>query len=591
MSKPSTLPKLHPYDGSSDPEDWSLQYGIYCDAAGFNEDKTKIRNLAVYLKNDAWDWYYGEDFSEKTTWAKFREEFVKRFRPKRHRQSAFQQISVFHKKESESYRRCIDRFRKLHRRYREEYLASKEELEQDKTTPEESKSVPRVPEATLIDYFFDGLTPTMRMLIRRRSLKSLQDAYDAVLELDDQDEDDTLELPNRRKSSSSNSSTSTKYYSLSSDSESPERNGKSRTLQKTVKLSEPKKTSAKKEVSTDEELSNLLSGLHIYYARNPDKLALLNQQVQQAATPQQPAVQPQAPPPRVRRCGNCYNPEHAANACPNPCKYCQANHRYYECSQHRPFNRQQHPPAVPQQQTFMVNAYANDSGSDSDSLDHGYYYPDNELEEYGYEAGIEETYPAEKRSLSNSEPDVVTTKRARAMRLGSIIDPEVVPQVKKSKSPRKRYIASPVASKPYSISDIANTRFLPVSLADLVDMDKNFLPRLKKVLTPEKIEVPAKPKKQSKLPQPVFTMNLPYGNSAPRAPGHCNGQQCEIVLDGGSTSNMVSLDLIKRLGIRQMLPSNMTFIMANGARHRARGLVKVIIGIEGQERKVQAHVF
>jgi hypothetical protein len=36
---------------------------------------------------------------------------------------------------------------------------------------------------------------------------------------------------------------------------------------------------------------------------------------------------------------------------------------------------------------------------------------------------------------------------------------------------------------------------------------------------------------------------------------------------------MVSLDLI------------------NGARHRARGLVKVIFGIEGQERKVQAHVF
>jgi hypothetical protein len=42
----------------------------------------------------------------------------------------------------------------------------------------------------------------------------------------------------------------------------------------------------------------------------------------------------------------------------------------------------------------MVNSYANDPGSDSNSLDYGYYSPDNELEEYGYEAGIEETYPA-----------------------------------------------------------------------------------------------------------------------------------------------------------------------------------------------------
>jgi hypothetical protein len=136
----------------------------------------------VYLKDDAWDCYYGEDFSKTTTWAKFHEEFIKQFHPKRNRQSAFQPISVFHKMESESYRRCIDRFRKLNRRYREEYLASKEELEQDKMTPEGSKSVPRVPEATLIDYFFDGLTPTMRMLIRRRSLKNLQDAYKEVSE-------------------------------------------------------------------------------------------------------------------------------------------------------------------------------------------------------------------------------------------------------------------------------------------------------------------------------------------------------------------------------------------------------------------------
>jgi hypothetical protein len=47
----------------------------------------------------------------------------------------------------------------------------------------------------------------------------------------------------------------------------------------------PKRISAKKEVTMDEEISNLLSGLHMYFARNPDKLTLLNQQVQQAANP------------------------------------------------------------------------------------------------------------------------------------------------------------------------------------------------------------------------------------------------------------------------------------------------------------------
>ena len=86
---------------------------------------------------------------------------------------------------------------------------------------------------------------------------------------------------------------------------------------------------------------------------------------------------------------------------------------------------------------------------------------------------------------------------------------------------------------------------------------------------------------------------IPTGLGAPRVTARVEGKyKTMAILDGGSTSSIMSLDLIKALGVTQLHKSNCTHGMADGRKIDAVGVAKgITIEIGGVQRIVDVAVF
>lgn len=74
---------------------------------------------------------------------------------------------------------------------------------------------------------------------------------------------------------------------------------------------------------------------------------------------------------------------------------------------------------------------------------------------------------------------------------------------------------------------------------------------------------------------------IPKGRNAPRTMGSVNGQSCEIILDGGSTSTIISYHFALKLGIDKVTKTDATIMFGHGLQYQAIGRVpnlKVQIG-------------
>jgi hypothetical protein len=141
------------------------------------------------------------------------------------------------------------------------------------------------------------------------------------------------------------------------------------------------------------------------------------------------------------------------------------------------------------------------------------------------------------------------------------------------------------------VTDIINSQQISVSLAQLTDVSPWVARELKKALTPKTVATAKTRTSSSPKEQAAFISDAVLGDSAPRALGVMNNIPCEVVLDGGSTGNMVSLALVRKLGIQKMNPSDSIFIMANGDKQKPLGVVNLSLGIQGVHLPIQANVF
>jgi predicted aspartyl protease len=72
----------------------------------------------------------------------------------------------------------------------------------------------------------------------------------------------------------------------------------------------------------------------------------------------------------------------------------------------------------------------------------------------------------------------------------------------------------------------------------------------------------------------VFALNLPEGKSAPRTHGTINGHHCELILDCGCTTFIISLQMLKRLGLDTMEPYTSDLVMGDGNFSKCLGKVR-----------------
>jgi predicted aspartyl protease len=67
-----------------------------------------------------------------------------------------------------------------------------------------------------------------------------------------------------------------------------------------------------------------------------------------------------------------------------------------------------------------------------------------------------------------------------------------------------------------------------------------------------------------------------------------NKYQVNILLDDGAiTSNIISLDIIKRIGIKVLIETQRRYFITNGESDQILGLIQdIIIGIQGRNIKI-----
>ncbi|CEP16786.1 hypothetical protein [Parasitella parasitica] len=285
----------------------------------------------------------------------------------------------------------------------------------------------------------------------------------------------------------------------------------------------------------------------------------------------------QAEPPKKKKvnCYNCQQEDHIAQNCKNPCKLCKSTeHVHFQCPQ---YQSRRWVPA-------FFQGSANQLSSQSESM----------LIE-------EDVLMAEKRKIaevSNGESSQPRVKRPPVL-LGTdaemeepspsraAVNIEPVPQL--VDPPATKYIAVPqkIPAHPLLpmeqpgdrackalneveriVNRIVNEAVIPMSYSDVAAISPAARSKIKQTLTKPQMTQKAKEKQSLNDQAQVLigepNLNVPKGKSAPRTYGSVNGRECELLLDGGCTSYIVSLDFLRSLGVTQLEQTNASVMLGDG---------------------------
>ncbi|CAO3591542.1 unnamed protein product, partial [Absidia cylindrospora] len=231
------------------------------------------------------------------------------------------------------------------------------------------------------------------------------------------------------------------------------------------------------------------------------------------------------------KCYNCASKDHISDDCKAPCHYCgSTSHRRWEC---------QDPKAVAARDSHRAKATASpptqvESKSDSMLID---------------------VLAATKRS--HSVAPQTSEKRQNKGTTSRTTEHIVITDHHQSQKRSHVPVSSQIRTdNPIDIIDIVNKPVFQVSLAQLAATSSTIRSQIKESLT----------KRYSKKNDVSLTQSitLPEGNCAPWTLGKINGKEAPLVLDGGSSVDIVSLELIKSLGISRLHSSGTVINVANG---------------------------
>ncbi|KAI8138034.1 hypothetical protein BJV82DRAFT_583251 [Fennellomyces sp. T-0311] len=259
-------------------------------------------------------------------------------------------------------------------------------------------------------------------------------------------------------------------------------------------------------------------------------------------------------------CFNCNETMHMVRECKNPCKYCKGSHRHYECNQYRPKTRAT---TTARESALLIAATLRNTNTD-DLL--------------AVKRGHDET----KITADTSSAPAVCRLRVNGPKppvqqiiSQSSLPPAAAPIVIDSPKPTTNaHTRSTLAESRLTASDVVNRPVFQVSIAQMADLSPRFRTQVKAVLTkPHK-----KPIKVDTATLMMFSMDHvsnytsePPNRSirrtithAPATQGTINGQDVEMILDGGATACIISLNLVMRLGIEELKAADKTLMLGDG---------------------------
>lgn len=131
------------------------------------------------------------------------------------------------------------------------------------------------------------------------------------------------------------------------------------------------------------------------------------------------------------------------------------------------------------------------------------------------------------------------------------------------------------------VDRIMNDAVHLVSLNDLASLSPVARSKLKMKMTKPQVNktarVPTNKDNKQEVPTVLLSeeeSKLPKGKSAPRAYAEINGVEREVILDGGCTSFIISLNFAKELGISEAEPCDTAVMFGDGKMYHPIGLIK-----------------
>ena len=110
---------------AEDPSTWLDHFEMVGTMNGWEDDKSRLRSIAIYFTSEAEDWYLvnrGWVNTEGRKWSEFRARFIERFRPVNFQEELEERIQTPMMKVGKSSRAYADRYRRLYEQLTEETL-------------------------------------------------------------------------------------------------------------------------------------------------------------------------------------------------------------------------------------------------------------------------------------------------------------------------------------------------------------------------------------------------------------------------------------------------------------------------------------
>ena len=520
--------KIPHFEDGEDPAAWVEIYEDSADVYNW-DDNAKLKSIPAYLDATRRSWYHNHRH-EFTSWAEFKESFLDRYEQRKKIFGSKAKLSSIRRMENEPLKQYNDRFAKLRKlQLREAELREGSPLS----------------EQELCQAYVEGIRPkVLRHFVKQSKPKTVAQAKKLARDFDDESDDEKDEETNEHESDEG-----------------------------LTKLTKEKVNPKKMQVSKSSSSSD--SDVMVI-TKKLESLTLMVEQLHDVK--------------KEKSCYNCQQKGHQASDCKEVCKLCKGRvgtqgHAYFKCPNYVPKRSEK---------TYLITEHKKIAGDDSVLL------ADDESEE----PKIEENFAAAKRPRATRSTDDGQQKQDKRTRRKPFEDspeklipilPEVVPEA--TESPQSRDVgvncSNATAVMPGDTIRAADVRKAKVFLCSIEQFEnsvKGYRTESKRLATKRQR------KRAVNQMQDVFVMNdaeIPTGLGAPRVPVSVEGKfRTRAILDGGSTSNIMSLGLAKALGVTHLHKSKFTHGMADGRRVEAVGVAKNIsITIQGVTHVVDVTVF
>ncbi|OBZ81681.1 Transposon Tf2-6 polyprotein, partial [Choanephora cucurbitarum] len=550
------------FSSKDDPSLWIYQFSK---AATMNkwDERTKLYYVDNCFNEKLQMWFMQQNFA---TWDDFKTPFLNKFTKKVNFDKIASNLINFKMKSNENILEYIERYEELRSKYLLESAKrkrinanmtkgtndNKPELSISDESPPIQENV-TISENGFLNYFIEGVgSNSIKRFLRTEKPETLQEAYHLLKEVYGPE---VGENPEKFEDDSDTES----LESYESDTE--------------TKAKTPKKDISTKNIKTvDKEpgVAELINELKNMTLLIGELVSKKNHKGNTSAKNNKPS------------CWNCLASDHLTKDCVKPCKLCnKQGHKHYECT------------------LYKKNKPGHNNQAQSESM------------------LIEEVYLSEKRNIGDTDiPDTENSRNFRVSRSGKTVStPHLKRSVVNHSNPTSMLLPS-LESEPYLKSKIDRSKsiqlkpthplnpdskstgdagFLQIKREQIIDrLFKNsmhelsldeisllspsartgFKSRFTKPQSNKKAHVEVTDHINTSAMLGETITNVPKGRSAPRTHGWVNGEPCEVILDGGCTSYIISLSFAKSIGIRELEPFNATVLFGDGVHREPVGLVK-----------------